>query len=285
MRRGARGARHRRRHRVRPGWAVSALAAPALGALLLSPPGHAAASLAVRLATAAATVSRHAPAAPRTTVAARAFAGTPAVGALFRVSSGRLGRHFCTASVVDSQAGDLVITAAHCVSKLDPATVAFVPGFRRGKMPYGAWPVAKIMVDGRWRDTADPGHDVAFLVLRPAGTTPVQRVTGGERLGTGWPARIRVHVAGYPDRAGQPVICQRRTRAFGPSQLKFVCGGFTDGTSGGPFLARLSASTGEGVVIGVIGGYEQGGDLASVSYSPRFGRAVRALYDAASRQG
>src|SRR5690348_13273616 len=137
MRLGANRARHRHRPRVRPGWAVSALAAPVLGALLLSPPGHAAASLAVRLATAAATVSRHAPAAPRTTVAARAFAGTPEVGALFRVSSGRLGRHFCTASVVDSRAGDLVITAAHCVSKLDPATVAFVPGFRQGKMPYG----------------------------------------------------------------------------------------------------------------------------------------------------
>jgi hypothetical protein len=31
-------------------------------------------------------------------------------------------------------------------------------------------------------------------------------------------------------------------------------------------------------VIGVIGGYEQGGYLASVSFSARFGHAIRSLY-------
>ena len=46
----------------------------------------------------------------------QAFTGTPPVGALFTTSAGQLGQHFCTASVVDSPAGDLVITAAHCVS-------------------------------------------------------------------------------------------------------------------------------------------------------------------------
>src|ERR1700731_2819824 len=40
--------------------------------------------------------------------------GQPAVGALFTTSKGRLGQHFCTASVVDSPAGDLLMTAAHC---------------------------------------------------------------------------------------------------------------------------------------------------------------------------
>ena len=38
------------------------------------------------------------------------FAGTPAVGALFNVSNGKLGSHFCTASVVHSAGGDLLIT-------------------------------------------------------------------------------------------------------------------------------------------------------------------------------
>jgi hypothetical protein len=36
-------------------------------------------------------------------------------------------------------------------------------------------------------------------------------------------------------------------------------------------------------VIGVIGGYEQGGDTPSVSYSARFGQAVRNLYNTAVR--
>jgi hypothetical protein len=38
-------------------------------------------------------------------------------------------------------------------------------------------------------------------------------------------------------------------------------------------------------VIGVIGGYEHGGNIASVSYSPGFGRAVQALYQAAIARG
>ena len=61
----------------------------------------------------------------------QAFAGTPAVGALFTTSAGKLGQHFCTASVVDSPAGDLVITAAHCVTGTS-GTVDFVPGYNRG---------------------------------------------------------------------------------------------------------------------------------------------------------
>jgi hypothetical protein len=43
-------------------------------------------------------------------------------------------------------------------------------------------------------------------------------------------------------------------------------------------------ATGLGAVIGVIGGYEQGGDTPSVSYSARFGQAVRDLYDKSVRK-
>ncbi|HEX4704070.1 MAG TPA: hypothetical protein VH352_18225, partial [Pseudonocardiaceae bacterium] len=41
--------------------------------------------------------------------------GVPTVGALFTVDANGLSAHYCTASVVDSPAGDLVITAAHCI--------------------------------------------------------------------------------------------------------------------------------------------------------------------------
>ena len=68
----------------------------------------------------------------------QAFAGTPAVGALFTTSAGKLGRHFCTATVVNSPAGDLVITAAHCVS--GTSGVVFVPGYDNGTTPYGLAP-------------------------------------------------------------------------------------------------------------------------------------------------
>ena len=87
-----------------------------------------------------------------------------------------------------------------------------------------------------------------------------------------------MRVIGYPDTADQPVSCVNWTKLFSPTQLEFDCGGYTDGTSGGPFLANVSASSGQGTVIGVIGGYEQGGYTPSVSYSARFGTAVAALF-------
>ena len=276
--------------RVRPRrflapWPGGALAVSALAVALLTPTAQSAADYAARLAGAATTVSLHAPRAPAITVAGTLSDETPAVGALFLVSSAGLGKHFCTASVVDSPRGDLVITAAHCVSGKRPGQIAFVPGYHDGDEPYGVWFVTQVVVDTQWRRSQNPEHDVAFLVLqRHDGTTGVQKLTGGERLGTGWAARVLVHVVGYPDQARRPVICASRTRPFGPDQMRFDCGGYTGGTSGGPFLAGWDA-TGRGTVIGVIGGYEQGGDLASVSYSPRFGRAVRDLYRSAVADG
>jgi V8-like Glu-specific endopeptidase len=280
------GLRRVRGRRFLTPWAASALAVPTLGILLLTPPAQNAVRVAARLATAATTLSRHAPRAPGSAVSGTRFEETPAVGALFAASSAGLGGHFCTASVVDSPRGDLVITAAHCVSGRNPSQIAFVPGYHDGHDPYGVWSVTRVVVDAQWRNSRNPDHDVAFLVIqRRGGTTGVERLTGGERLGTGSPGRVLVHVIGYPDRAQRPVICTSRTRPFGPRQMRFDCAGYTDGTSGGPFLARSVSATGLGTVIGVIGGYEQGGDLASVSYSPRFGRAVRDLYLAAAADG
>jgi V8-like Glu-specific endopeptidase len=283
MRRGLRPAWRPRRL---PAWSAWALSVPAVGVLLLIPVLPSAERLAARLATAVTSLSRPARQVPRTGVNARPYGGSPAVGALFEVTNGKLGRHFCTAGVVDSPAGDLVITAAHCVSRIAPGRIAFVPGYHDGKEPYGAWTAARVIVDSQWRTSASPDHDVAFLVVhRPGAAGEIQQLTGGERLGAGWPPRIWVDVIGYPDGSGAAVACGGRIRPFGQHQLEFACGGFTGGTSGGPFVARVNASTGDGTVIGVIGGYQQGGDLASVSYSPRFGQAVRALYQTAIASG
>jgi V8-like Glu-specific endopeptidase len=213
------------------------------------------------------------------------FDGTPAVGALFTLSGGHLARHFCTASVVDSPHGDLVITAAHCVTGRSPSHIAFVPGYRSGQAPFGIWLTSAILADSAWQTSADPDHDVAFLVVHQAGhSTEIQNVTGGEQLGIGWPTRAWVQVIGYPNATEQPITCQNESKPFGGHQMEFDCGGYTNGTSGGPFLGRVNSSTGAGTVIGVIGGYEQGGDIASVSYSPWFGGAVQALYRIAVAQ-
>src|SRR6266705_1939493 len=119
---------------------------------------HSAARLAARLAVAAATPARPVP------VSGRPFEGTPAVGALFEVTPGGPGRHFCTAAVVASPVKNLVITAAHCVSGRRPGDLAFVPGYRNGSRPYGTWIARRIVVDSGWADHRNPNRDVAFLV-------------------------------------------------------------------------------------------------------------------------
>ena len=129
----------------------------------------------------------------------RPFAGTPAVGALFTWSAGKLGRHFCTGSVVGSPQGDLVVTAAHCVSGLQDSSMAFVPGYNRGTAPYGVWTVTKVYTDHTWASSADPDDDVAFLqVSQPGSIVPIQDVTGAEQLRTGTGARQLVDVDRLP---------------------------------------------------------------------------------------
>ncbi len=215
-----------------------------------------------------------------------AFAGTPAVGVLFTTSAGKLGQHFCTASVVHSPAGDLVITAAHCLTGTSGA-VEFVPGYNRGLKPYGVWTVTKVYVDQAWSSESSPDDDFAFLrVSRADSSVPVEDVTGAERLATGTPAgRRMVQVVGYPNATNQPITCQNGIREPMSGQLEFDCDGYTDGTSGGPFLSEVDQATGQGLVLGVIGGYQQGGYTPQVSYSPVLGANAAALYDRAVADG
>jgi V8-like Glu-specific endopeptidase len=221
-------------------------------------------------------------------VTASPFAGTPAVGALFTISNGRLGTHFCTASVVHSPQGNLVLTAAHCLagySDTSPASIAFVPGYVDGATPEGVWPVTRIFVDRAWATRADPDDDFAFLtVAQPGSSTPVEHVTGAAQLGINDPAAL-TRVVGYPDTRAQPIVCQNRTSMFSATQLQFDCDGFTMGTSGSPFLIDPGGPGGGVTVIGVIGGYQQGGDSPDISYAAAFGGNVQALYEVAVAAG
>ncbi len=211
------------------------------------------------------------------------FDGTPAVGALFTDSGGKLGAHFCTASVVASPEENLLITAAHCLlgKSLTPlGHIVFAPGYHNGQFPYGIWVVRSIYVDSAWSQSQNPNDDVAFLVAGHPGTH-IQRHTGADTLVFDQPPQV-VEVIGYSDGFQRPVTCTARARSFDQGQeMVFDCDDYFDGTSGGPFLAHVNATTGDGEVIGVIGGYEEGGDSPDVSYSPRFFSNIRALYETA----
>ena len=219
------------------------------------------------------------------------FGETSAIGALFTLDpSGQLQSHFCTASVVDSPAGDLVVTAAHCMQGQPAGQVAFVPDYASGQEPYGVWTVTQVFVDKSWISSGDPDDDFAFLIVsKPGSKVPVQDVTGGEAIGLSQSAGRTIEVAGYPDTQDALLSCQNTVLAYSQTQFEFDCAGFTDGTSGSPLLADgvallpagKAAKNGVDVVIGVIGGYEQGGYTASVSYAARFSSGLAALYESA----
>lgn len=250
--------------------------AGACSGLLLAPTSVGAAAIAHRPAGLA-------PAAgPTVSSSAQPFNGVAAVGALFTLNSGALGTHFCTATVVDSPHGDLAVTAAHCVTEQN-GPIVFVPGYANGKEPLGVWRVVSAYTDKAWQASQDPDHDVAFLRLSdsPRGV-PIQNVTGSERLGANTNKPALVQAVGYPDDDDRPVLCANWTKTFSSTQLEFDCDGFTDGTSGSPFLADISAKSGQGTIMAVIGGYEQGGDTPDVSYGAAFGPAVATLYQSAA---
>lgn len=222
-----------------------------------------------------------APVAPAGIPTAVRFGGVPTTGALFYTTGAR--EHFCTASVVDSATGNLVLTAAHCVYSAAHGyarNIEYVPGYDNGHEPYGAWAVTTITVASGWRTSQDTNLDFAFLTVAAAsGNTPVQSRTKGLALRALVPQTEQgVEVIGYNDTGSGPVRCTVNSVPFRAGQREFYCHGYQDGTSGGPWILHYDKADGTGAVIGVIGGYEAGGDYAWVSYSAYFGSDIERLF-------
>lgn len=213
-------------------------------------------------------------------VAARS-AGVPEIGALY--TSAHALEHGCTASVVDSLRGNILVTAAHCV-KGSGIGMMFAPGQRGRRTPYGRWIVTGAYLEPSWVRNDDADADVAFLTVAPQTidgvSTEIEQVTGAYSLGSTARRGQRVRVTGYP--AGSmddPITCTTRvyrTETFS----SFDCGGFVDGTSGSPLLR---VTKGGGQIVGVIGGLHQGGCEDYTSYSSPLRREAYVAYRRAAR--
>jgi V8-like Glu-specific endopeptidase len=203
-------------------------------------------------------------------------------GALFRAGAGD---HFCSGTVVTGGGADLVVTAAHCVTS-GPGLAAYedleyAPAYRHGTAPYGVWKAARVTIDPRWTQNSDPDLDVAFIELAPRDGQRVADVVGAERIEFGTPGSGPVRLTGYPDGSDDPLTCLGTMTQRDDGQLRVECTGYKPGTSGTPWLTDFDPATRTWAVVGVIGGYEQGGDTDDVSYSPYFGPDVQRLYQQA----
>ncbi len=213
----------------------------------------------------------------------RVAAAAIKVGALFSTQGSE--DHFCTASSVKSPHGDLLITAAHCVYDSDNGglrkNIAFVPAYRYGHTPFGVWTPKSFIIDSRWKSSADPDLDVAFIVLDKSAGRSVASVLGANGISFNSSYTQTVRVTGYPQNADAPITCVNTTSEFSPTQLRFACQGYSGGTSGSPWVVHLDTRSETGTIIGVIGGYQEGGDTSDVSYSVYFGADVERLYQQA----
>jgi V8-like Glu-specific endopeptidase len=219
-----------------------------------------------------------------------ATSGTPTARTLDKVlrtgaifASDINGDHFCTASVVSSPKKDMLLTAAHCIhggkGKSYDKDLIFVPNYQSGATPSGEWAVKSMLVDQRWADSSDPDLDVAFMAVSPLNGRNIEDVLKGNTVGFDQGYDNHVMVVGYPKNAAQPIGCGNRTSKQMDFQMRFACTGYFGGTSGSPWIKAFDPATGTGQVIGVIGGYQEGGDTDQVSYSPYFDDDVKNLYD------
>ncbi|WP_241968530.1 trypsin-like peptidase domain-containing protein [Streptomyces sp. ICBB 8177] len=197
------------------------------------------------------------------------------VGAIFNGQVSSSGDHFCTGSVVDSAGKDLIVTAAHCVTN-GTGPLYFAPGYHDGIAPYGVWKLDHTTLDPHWTSGQNPDYDVAFVSVDALGGRQVQSVVGGYTLGIDRSPTSTVRITGYPEVDDAPLTCVNRASSFSATQLRIACTAYSGGTSGTAWV------TGGTTVMGVIGGYEQGGDTPDVSYSVAFGGSVEALYQQAT---
>jgi V8-like Glu-specific endopeptidase len=200
------------------------------------------------------------------------------VGPLF--PGGLAAEHTCTAAVVDSPAGDVIVTAAHCVAGVG-AGIVFVPGYSDGQAPFGSWIVDAAYADPSWLEDQSADSDYVFLTVRPAASNAtdasVESVVGADALGSAPVDGQVVTVVGYTSgRDDEPVVCGATTYTT-EGYPSFDCAGYAGGTSGGPWLADFDAATGTGTITALIGGLNQGGCVASTSYSSALGARAAAV--------
>jgi len=208
------------------------------------------------------------------------FRGIPTVGPLFPPGGSV---HTCTASVVASPVGDLLITAAHCMAGT-AGGYTFAPGYHDGVEPFGLWTVVGAYGAPEWIAHQTPERDVAFLRVAPrqvdGHAEQIQEVTGANQLGTAPTSGKLVTVPAYAvGQDDEPITCSARVYFRGPYPA-FNCNPYVDGTSGAPWLQHRGK---DWIVVGIIGGLHQGGCYAWTSYSAPFGLSTSRTYaDAAS---
>ncbi|MEV4188272.1 hypothetical protein AB0J28_43240, partial [Streptosporangium canum] len=196
----------------------------------------------------------------------------------------------CSASSVRSTNKDLVVTAGHCVKDGTGAWAdnwTFVPGYDRGRRPYGQFTARRMFVAGPWSRSADDSYDIGMVALNHRGGRHLGEVVGGQGIAFGTARGRQTHGFGFP--AEPPydgehlVYCAGPVRddPHGQTDDQGMRCDMTAGSSGGPWLSGFDVATGRGTITSVSS-FKYSDDRGTM-YGPYFGDVARELYTAAER--
>ncbi|WP_055481681.1 trypsin-like serine peptidase [Sphaerimonospora mesophila] len=196
----------------------------------------------------------------------------------------------CSASAVRSANKDVVVTAGHCVKDGAGSWAenwTFVPGYRAGQRPYGAYTARRMFVAGPWARGGNDDYDMGMVAVTTANGRHLGDAVGGQEIGFNARRGLRTYGFGFP--ADPPyngehlLYCAGVVHADPQGQTRdqgLRCD-LTAGASGGPWLSGFDPATGRGRLTSVSS-FKYSNDHRTM-YGPYFGAAARDLFQSAQR--
>jgi hypothetical protein len=199
----------------------------------------------------------------------------------------------CTAVVIGRA---MIVTAAHCFMGNNPVNYTtsnwmFAPMWHNNTFPYGKWYVSSVYIMQPYINSFNGRYDFAAVNLDRQHGHGVAYYTGQDSWSGDFSlARDQttgVRIVGIPGNSSVALTSVTTAVAVEVSRrwevLRASTPGFGDGTSGGPWFHPFDTKTDTGTVLGVTGGYEQGGDTDSPSYADFFSSYFTDLVAAANK--
>jgi len=218
----------------------------------------------------------------------RSLAGTH--GKVFFTDAADGHDYVCSGTVVNSEGGDTVWTAGHCVHRGGGSwhlNWVFVPAYHDGQAPCGVWRAVQLWTRSAWATRSDLTEDLGVAVVAPRDGVRIVDAQGGQGLVWNLGKSFDVRAFGYPQSqpfdgstligCSAPASPEWTYLLWSADTLRMPCD-MTAGSSGGAWLRGYDPVTGHGYVNG-LNSYKYGDD-PSIMYSPYFDEAVALLYDA-----
>ncbi|MFE3017083.1 trypsin-like serine peptidase [Streptomyces sp. NPDC059256] len=194
---------------------------------------------------------------------------------------------WCTATAVKSANKSAVMTAAHCVRRGSSPyntnmDMVFVPGYHKGKMPYGAFAVRSAVTPRTWEN--DSVNDMSALVVdADKKGRKLTDVVGSQAIAFNRTVGGTISALGYP--ATRPQRGEELLRCVGTAKkehgAQFIPCDMTGGASGGPWLANFNTTTGKGTLVSVNSTMDS--FTPTKMYGEILGATAKKVYDRAQR--